>query len=135
MRFDLVPCFGSLTIRSPRICMYSCDVLWSILTDNSSEDVDAALSHPYSGFQQELAQFPGGDGYRGAWDTPEPTSDAELVALPDGFAAHTQVQSKSAVDFIVAGLQKMTIVKAFDNARFFDLYVDLLTRPVPVNLP
>jgi len=33
-----------------------------------------------------------------------------------------------------AGLQKMTIVKRFDNARFFDYYVDLLTRPVPVNL-
>ncbi len=32
-------------------------------------------------------------------------------------------------------LQKMTIVERFDNARFFDMYVDLLTRPVPVNLP
>jgi len=32
-------------------------------------------------------------------------------------------------------LQKMTVVKKFDNARFFELYVDLLTRPVPVTLP
>ena len=32
-------------------------------------------------------------------------------------------------------LQKMTVVKKFDNARFFDFYVDLLTRPVPVTLP
>jgi inosine-uridine nucleoside N-ribohydrolase len=32
-------------------------------------------------------------------------------------------------------LQKMTVVKKFDNARFFELYVDLLTRPVPVSLP
>ena len=32
-------------------------------------------------------------------------------------------------------LQKMTVVKKFDNARFFELYVDLLTRPVPVVLP
>ncbi|OLL28778.1 nucleoside hydrolase [Burkholderia sp. SRS-W-2-2016] len=34
-----------------------------------------------------------------------------------------------------AGLQKMTIVKRFDNPAFFDFYVDLLTRPVPVKLP
>lgn len=34
-----------------------------------------------------------------------------------------------------APLQKMTVVKKFDNARFFELYVDLLTRPVPVTLP
>ena len=60
-----------------------------------------ALAHPYPEIQQELAQFPGGDGYLGAWSTPEPTSDAQLIAPPDGFATHTQVQSKSAVDFIV----------------------------------
>lgn len=60
-----------------------------------------ALAHPYSEIQQELAQFPGGDGYLGAWSKPEPTSDAQLVAPPDGFATHTQVQSRSAVDFIV----------------------------------
>lgn len=29
-------------------------------------------------------------------------------------------------------LQEVTIVKEFDNDRFFDFYVDLLTRPVPV---
>ncbi len=60
-----------------------------------------ALAHPYAEIQQELAQFPSGDGYLGAWSTPEPTSDAQLVAPPDGFATHTQVQSRSAVDFIV----------------------------------
>jgi hypothetical protein len=32
-------------------------------------------------------------------------------------------------------LQKMAVVKKFDNARFFELYVDLLTKPVPVSLP
>lgn len=32
-------------------------------------------------------------------------------------------------------LQKMTVVKKFDNARFFELYIDLLTRPVPITLP
>lgn len=32
-------------------------------------------------------------------------------------------------------LQPVTVVRKFDNARFFALYVDLLTRPVPVVLP
>ncbi|MDQ0017738.1 inosine-uridine nucleoside N-ribohydrolase [Variovorax boronicumulans] len=32
-------------------------------------------------------------------------------------------------------LQKMTVVQRFDNARFFELFVDLLTRPVPITLP
>ena len=32
-------------------------------------------------------------------------------------------------------LQKMTVVQKFDNPRFFELFVDLLTRPVPVVLP
>ncbi|RCW72613.1 inosine-uridine nucleoside N-ribohydrolase [Pseudorhodoferax soli] len=31
-----------------------------------------------------------------------------------------------------ATLQKMKVVKKFDNARFFEFYVDLLTRPVPI---
>jgi len=34
-----------------------------------------------------------------------------------------------------AGLQKMTVVKRFDNPSIFNFYVDLLTRPVPVTLP
>lgn len=29
-------------------------------------------------------------------------------------------------------LQKVKVVKRFDNQRFFDFYVDLLTRPVPI---
>jgi len=32
-------------------------------------------------------------------------------------------------------LQKMTVVQRFDNPRFFELFVDLLTRPVPITLP
>jgi inosine-uridine nucleoside N-ribohydrolase len=32
-------------------------------------------------------------------------------------------------------LQKMTVVQRFDNTRFFELFVDLLTRPVPITLP
>jgi inosine-uridine nucleoside N-ribohydrolase len=31
-----------------------------------------------------------------------------------------------------AGLQKATIITRFDNPRFFDAYVDLLTRPLPI---
>ena len=31
-------------------------------------------------------------------------------------------------------LQKCKVVQRFDNQRFFELFVDLLTRPVPVHL-
>jgi inosine-uridine nucleoside N-ribohydrolase len=65
-----------------------------------------ALSHDFATIQAEQAQFPGGDGYLGAWNTPEPKSDSDLVAPPDGFATHTQVQSKSAVDFIVDSVKQ-----------------------------
>jgi len=34
-----------------------------------------------------------------------------------------------------ASPQKITYVTQFDNSRFFSLYVDLLTRPVPITLP
>ncbi|MBW0448152.1 nucleoside hydrolase [bacterium M00.F.Ca.ET.228.01.1.1] len=65
-----------------------------------------ALSHDFATIQAEMAQFPGGDGYLGAWGTPEPKSDSDLVAPPDGFATHTKVQSKSAVDFIVDSVKQ-----------------------------
>ena len=32
-------------------------------------------------------------------------------------------------------LQKSKVIRRFDNDRFFKLYVDLMTRPVPVRLP
>ncbi|KAB0679724.1 nucleoside hydrolase [Aureimonas leprariae] len=32
-------------------------------------------------------------------------------------------------------LHKVKVVKQFDNKRFFDLYVDLLSRPVPIERP
>lgn len=31
--------------------------------------------------------------------------------------------------------RNITYVTQFDNNRFFSLYVDLLTRPVPITLP
>ena len=65
-----------------------------------------ALSHDFATIQAEMTQFPGGDGYLGAWGTPEPKSDSDLVAPPDGFATHTKVQSKSAVDFIVDSVKQ-----------------------------
>jgi len=65
-----------------------------------------ALSHDFATIQREIAQFPGGDGYLGAWNSPEPKSDADLVAPPDGFATHTKVQDKSAVDFIVDSVKQ-----------------------------
>jgi hypothetical protein len=34
-----------------------------------------------------------------------------------------------------ASPKKITYVTQFDNNRFFGLYVDLLTRPVPITLP
>lgn len=60
-----------------------------------------ALSHSFETIQAEMAAGAGGDGYLGAWGTPEPLTDADLVAPPDGFALYTAVQTKSAVDFIV----------------------------------
>ena len=65
-----------------------------------------ALSHDFATIQAEQKQFPGGDGYLGAWNTPEPKSDGDLVAPPDGFAKHTKVQGKSAVDFIVDSVKQ-----------------------------
>ncbi|MCC8396647.1 nucleoside hydrolase [Paraburkholderia sp. MMS20-SJTR3] len=65
-----------------------------------------ALSHDYATIQQEQKAFPGGDGYLGAWSTPEPKSASDLVAPPDGFATHTKVQSESAVDFIVESVKR-----------------------------
>jgi inosine-uridine nucleoside N-ribohydrolase len=62
---------------------------------------NTALSHDLATIQAELAQFPSGDGYLGAWGTPEPQSQADLTPPPDGFATSTTVQSKGAVDFIV----------------------------------
>ncbi|MBS0454645.1 MAG: nucleoside hydrolase [Proteobacteria bacterium] len=60
-----------------------------------------ALNHDYATIQAELKAGAGGDGYLGAWKTPEPKSDADLVRPPDGFAARTRLQPQGAVEFIV----------------------------------
>jgi inosine-uridine nucleoside N-ribohydrolase len=41
------------------------------------------------------------NGYFGAWMRPEPTSQSQLTAPPDGFAPSAKLQSQSAADFIV----------------------------------
>jgi purine nucleosidase len=58
------------------------------------------LSHDYKTIQAEIASGAAGHGYLGAWRTPEPQSDADLKAPPDGFAVSTRMQPKGAVDFI-----------------------------------
>lgn len=60
-----------------------------------------ALNHTLADVDAEMAAGAGGDGYLGAWGGPEPKTDADLKPSPDGFAKHTVVQRKSAVDFIV----------------------------------
>ncbi len=60
-----------------------------------------AFNHDRATIDAELAAGAGGDGYLGAWSTPEPMSDADLAPIPDGFATHTRVKPRSAVDFII----------------------------------
>ena len=60
-----------------------------------------ALNHDKATVEGEIALGLGGDDYYGAWGGPEPLTDADLVAPPDGFALYTTAQSTSAVDFIV----------------------------------
>ena len=60
-----------------------------------------ALNHTLADVEAEMAAGAGGDGYLGAWSSPEPKSDADLKPSPDGFATHTVLQPRSAVDFIV----------------------------------
>jgi purine nucleosidase len=60
-----------------------------------------ALNHTLADVDAEMAAGAGGDGYLGAWSGPEPKTDADLKPSPDGFAKHTVVQRKNAVDFIV----------------------------------
>ena len=66
-----------------------------------------ALSHDIKTIKEELALSPGGgDGYLGAWSSPEPLTEKDLKAPPDGFAKKAKLQSKSAVDFIVETVKK-----------------------------
>jgi inosine-uridine nucleoside N-ribohydrolase len=57
------------------------------------------LVHDYRGLAAEQALF--GQGYSGAWRNPQPQSQADLEAPPDGFAAQTTAGEQHAVDFII----------------------------------
>ncbi|MFC5474956.1 nucleoside hydrolase [Paraherbaspirillum soli] len=59
------------------------------------------LSHDLPTIQKELTQFSGGNGYLGAWRGPEPQSERDLKAPPDGFATHTAMNKQCAIEFIV----------------------------------
>ena len=137
-----------------------------------------ALNHDYATVQAELAAGAGGDGYLGAWSTPEPTAvthvfrnewfsplfeqdpnhtssiwDTLTVAYLIDPRYATEV-TKEYLDVVVnpggadngrsvgyrrrprgRKLQRVRVVRRFDNDRFYELYVDLLTRPVPISLP
>jgi purine nucleosidase len=64
------------------------------------------LSHHLSVIREERRLHPGGDDYLGAWGKPEPQSDAALVAPPDGWATHTEVQAQNAADFLAATVRR-----------------------------
>lgn len=65
-----------------------------------------ALSHDLATIREEQRRHPGGDGYLGAWNWPEPKSDADVKAPPDGRAQHTQVRDQHAADFIADSVRR-----------------------------
>ncbi|MYN27949.1 nucleoside hydrolase [Duganella levis] len=65
-----------------------------------------ALSHDLPTILAEQQRHPGGDGYLGAWNKPEPRTDAELASPPDGFASHTTLRAQSAADFIANSIRQ-----------------------------
>ncbi|WP_296793957.1 nucleoside hydrolase, partial [Variovorax sp.] len=64
-----------------------------------------ALNHTKADIDAEMKAGAGGDGYLGAWSSPEPKSDADLVPIPEGFATHTKAQAKGAVDFLIDAIK------------------------------
>lgn len=97
-------------------------------------------------FRQEIDR-PGLTGTRGFENNPRYTEyiwDATALAyltdpslVTESHEAYVDVdpfdgRSYSDTSPTHAGRKKATIITRFDNARFFDFYVDLLTRPVPI---
>ena len=64
------------------------------------------LLHDYSSYLDEVAKFGPANDYVGAFSSPPPTSPADLVAPPDGFATHTRPQRQHAVDFLIEQIHK-----------------------------
>jgi purine nucleosidase len=65
-----------------------------------------ALSHDLATIREEQRLHPGGDGYLGAWNWPEPKSDADVKAPPDGPALHTKTRGQHAADFIADSVRR-----------------------------
>jgi inosine-uridine nucleoside N-ribohydrolase len=64
------------------------------------------LSHDLDAVRAEQRMHPGGDGYLGAWSRPEPRSDADIVAPPDGYASQTRLREQSAAEFIADSIRR-----------------------------
>jgi purine nucleosidase len=64
-----------------------------------------ALSHDLATIREEQRLYPG-DGYLGAWNRPEPQSEADLVAPPDGHASRTRLRGQGAADFIADSVRR-----------------------------
>ena len=65
-----------------------------------------ALSHDLPTIREEQRLHPGGDGYLGAWNWPEPKSDSDVTSPPDGLAVRTRVREQSAADFIAESVRR-----------------------------
>lgn len=65
-----------------------------------------ALSHDLATIREEQRLHPSGDGYLGAWNWPEPKSDTDVKAPPDGRARHTKVREQHAADFIADSVRR-----------------------------
>ena len=59
------------------------------------------LLHDYDSYLLEVATLGPAIDYVGAFASPPPTSPADLVPPPDGFATHTRAQRQHAADFII----------------------------------
>ncbi len=65
---------------------------------------DYPLQYDVASIRAQQAANP--QGYFGAWSRPEPTSQSQLVAPPDGFAVSTKLQAQSAADFMIQTIKR-----------------------------
>jgi purine nucleosidase len=66
---------------------------------------DYPLDHGRAAVQADAAALTTGDGFTGAWGMKKPTSRADLVAPPDGFAVCAKPRAQRAVDFMADQLR------------------------------
>ncbi|WP_250493814.1 nucleoside hydrolase [Caballeronia sp. GAWG1-1] len=65
---------------------------------------DYPLQYDVTSIRAQQAANP--NGYFGAWSRPEPTSQAQLTAPPDGFATSTKLQTQAAADFLIDTIKR-----------------------------